>query len=142
MKKIMLSMVFMTVILLGSNANTIGVLGRFYQPGFSATASFGKVEADLGITELSSGALSISADYNLFNSGIANDFYWNFGFGAGLDISSSGVFVSVISPIELTYNIDEILNGIDIYLQAKPIVPLNPSPSFDFEMGLGVRVFY
>ena len=35
--------------------------------------------------------------------------------------------------------IREILNGMDIYLQAKPIIPLYPNPGFNFDIGLGVR---
>lgn len=142
MKKIMLLMSFMTILLFSVNANTFGVLGKFTNPGFAVTGSFGKVEAELGVTDLTSGVLSLSADYNIINKGIVNDLFWNIGAGAGISISSSSVVVSAIAPVELVFNIDEILNGMDIYLQAMPIVSIIPQIDFGFDLGLGVRFAY
>ncbi len=122
------------------NAVTVGGLGIFDPGGFSATASSGLVEVELSITALSSSTLSLSADYTLISGGIIDNLSWNFAVGAGVNFNSAGLGLNIIAPVELVYKIREILNGLDIYLQAKPIIPLYPTPSFEFEIGLGVRV--
>jgi len=115
-------------------------MGVFEPSGFTATASSGKVEVELSITALTNSALSLSADYTLAGAGIANGFSWNVAAGAGIGISDNYFGLNIIVPVELVFKIREILNGLDIYLQAKPIVPIIPKPTFDFEVGLGVRV--
>lgn len=143
MKKFSILAILFTVICIGNlHANTIGVLGRIYDPGFSVTASFDQVEVELGITEIASGTLSLSGDYQILDGGIMTDLSWNVAAGAAVGISSSGLTVSIITPAEVVYDIDELLKGMDIYLQLKPIIPLYPSPSFDIEFGLGVRIDY
>ena len=142
MKKIVLLLTFSIIFVLGASANTVGVLGQFQSQGFSATASFSKVEVELSVTDLTSGVLSLSADYNIVNNGIVENLFWNFGAGAALGVSDGGLSLGIIAPVELVYNIKPILNGMDIYLQATPYLGIISSFKFDFDIGLGVRFAY
>lgn len=141
MKKISLIILFSVIAAFTSvSAVTVGGLGIFSPNGFSATASSGKVEFELSVTELTNGILTLSADYTLNSWGIIDNLSMNVAAGAGISLSDGGFGLAIIIPVELVFKVREILNGLDIYLQAKPNVPIFPSPTFGFEIGLGVRV--
>lgn len=141
MKKIILIVTLSLVFCLGSvSAITVGGIGEFTDGGFYATGSSGKIEVELGITHLTNSQLSLSADYRLTGGAIAYNFSWDFALGAGIFVSEYAFGLNIIAPAEIVYNIPDILKGLDVYLQLKPIIPLYPKPTFDFEVGLGVRV--
>ncbi len=125
-----------------SAANTAGVYAT--PTGASATVSMDRVEVELYLNGLFNSQLGLSADYtvigNDFAISTANGFFWNVAVGPSLSISSGSFGVGIIFPVEFGYNIPGILNGLDVYIQAKPFINILPSLSPDFEIGLGLRV--
>ncbi|OQY37733.1 MAG: hypothetical protein B6229_07850 [Spirochaetaceae bacterium 4572_7] len=111
----------------------------------SASLSIGSngVEIELDLITLEQSILNISADYSIigngFNVGNTPGFFWDISLGAGVSASADIFNVNLILPIELGYDLP-ILSGLDIYIQAKPIIRIYPSKQNDFEIGLGARL--
>ena len=88
----------------------------------------------------------ILIDYNIIGSrfpiGSISGFFWNGALGAGIGIADDYFGVSIIVPFEFGFNFPVVLSGIDLYLQATPLVNILPSfdPGFDFGLGARIRL--
>lgn len=103
-------------------AVTVGGLGVFTPGSFSTTGRNGNVEFELSVSELSSNALSLSADNTLISRDIVPDLSLNIKSCAGIIISKNRF-------------------GFNVYLREKLFLSLYPKSDYDFfEIGLGARV--